>query len=44
MSTRFLAIFALILACTFAPARAQDAAEPFDGDLQRRAEILGGLH
>ncbi|WP_298878515.1 TIGR02301 family protein [uncultured Bradyrhizobium sp.] len=44
MSTRLLAIFALILACASAPARAQDAAAPFDGDLQRLAEILGGLH
>ena len=44
MSTRFLAIFALILACAAVPARAQDVAAPFDGDLQRLAEILGGLH
>ena len=27
-----------------APLRAQDAAAPFDGDLQRLAEILGTLH
>ena len=26
------------------PVRAQDAAAPFDGDLQRLAEILGTLH
>src|SRR5882762_6445681 len=44
MSTRFLAIFVLILACASAPARAQDVAAPFDADLQRLAEILGGLH
>ena len=44
MSTRFLAIFALILACASVPARAQDVAAPFDGELQRLAEILGGLH
>ena len=44
MSTRFLAILALILACVSVPARAQDMAAPFDGDLQRLAEILGGLH
>jgi len=44
MSTRFLAIFALILACASVPTRAQDGAAPFDGDLQRLAEILGGLH
>ncbi len=37
--------FALILTMlvSLAPARAQDAA-PFDGDLQRLAEILGSLH
>jgi uncharacterized protein (TIGR02301 family) len=36
----------LILLSVFAltPARAQDAAAPFDGDLQRLAEILGTLH
>jgi uncharacterized protein (TIGR02301 family) len=44
MFPRFLAIFALILACVSVPARAQDVAAPFDGDLQRLAEILGGLH
>jgi uncharacterized protein (TIGR02301 family) len=44
MSKRFLAVFALIVACASVPARAQDAAAPFDGDLQRLAEILGGLH
>jgi uncharacterized protein (TIGR02301 family) len=27
-----------------APVRAEDAAAPFDGDLQRLAEILGTLH
>src|SRR6516165_4709352 len=44
MSKRFPAVLALILACAAVPARAQDAAAPFDGDLQRLAEILGGLH
>jgi uncharacterized protein (TIGR02301 family) len=44
MSKRFLAILALILACAATPARAEDNAAPFDGDLQRLAEILGGLH
>jgi uncharacterized protein (TIGR02301 family) len=34
----------LILASAPVPARAQDAAAPFDGDLQRLAEILGTLH
>jgi uncharacterized protein (TIGR02301 family) len=34
-----------IAACLgLAPARAQDAAAPFDGELQRFAEILGSLH
>jgi len=44
MLTRFLTIFVLISACLLAPARAEDAAAPFDGDLQRLAEILGTLH
>ena len=44
MFPRFLAIFALILVCVSVPARGQDVAAPFDGDLQRLAEILGGLH
>jgi uncharacterized protein (TIGR02301 family) len=44
MSKRFLAALLLISLCNFAPARAEDAAAPFDGDLQRLAEILGALH
>ena len=44
MSKRFLAALLLILACNLVPARAEDAAAPFDGDLQRLAEILGSLH
>src|SRR4030088_1208095 len=44
MSKHFLAALILILACSSGPARAQDAAAPFDGDLQRLAEILGTLH
>src|ERR1700749_2388182 len=44
MPKRLLAIFLVISACLAAPARAQDAAAPFDGDLQRLAEILGTLH
>ena len=44
MSRAFFAILLLISACLTAPARAQDAAAPFDGDLQRLAEILGTLH
>jgi uncharacterized protein (TIGR02301 family) len=34
----------LLSICALNPARAQDAAAPFDGDLQRLAEILGTLH
>src|ERR1700744_3693549 len=44
MSKRFLAALLLILACNSSLARAEDAAAPFDGDLQRLAEILGALH
>jgi uncharacterized protein (TIGR02301 family) len=44
MPKHFLAIFLILSAVLTAPARAQDAAAPFDGDLQRLAEILGTLH
>ena len=44
MLKRHLAILVLISACILTPARAEDAAAPFDGDLQRLAEILGTLH
>ncbi len=44
MSKHILAALILISACIHGPARAQDAAAPFDGDLQRLAEILGTLH
>jgi uncharacterized protein (TIGR02301 family) len=44
MSKRFLAALLLISVCNLGPARAEDAAAPFDGDLQRLAEILGSLH
>src|SRR6202521_4117578 len=44
MLKRILAAFIVISACGLGPARAQDAAAPFDGDLQRLAEILGTLH
>jgi uncharacterized protein (TIGR02301 family) len=44
MANRTLAILILVFACIAVPARAQDAAAPFDGDLQRLAEILGTLH
>src|SRR5215469_18403290 len=39
----FAAIIAICLCCS-APVRAQEGAAPFDGDLQRLAEILGALH
>ena len=42
---RKLAISCLVvIAVGAAPARAQDAAAPFDPDLLRLAEILGSLH
>ena len=44
MPKRLFAILAVVIACALAPARAEDAAAPFDGDLQRLAEILGSLH
>jgi uncharacterized protein (TIGR02301 family) len=44
MSKHLLTIFLLISVCISGPLRAQDAAAPFDGDLQRLAEILGTLH
>ncbi|MCP4620810.1 MAG: TIGR02301 family protein [Bradyrhizobium sp.] len=44
MPKHLAAILLLISALIAAPARAQDAAAPFDGDLQRLAEILGTLH
>lgn len=40
---RLLTIAATLL-CLAAPARAQDVPAPFDGDLQRLAEIMGALH
>src|SRR4051794_19358209 len=44
MLKRYLAALMLIAACSLGPARAEDAAAPFDGDPQRLAEILGTLH
>jgi uncharacterized protein (TIGR02301 family) len=44
MAKHILAILILLSACIAVPVRAQDAAAPFDGDLQRLAEILGTLH
>jgi uncharacterized protein (TIGR02301 family) len=44
MFKQFLAALIVISACLSCPVRAQDAAAPFDNDLQRLAEILGTLH
>jgi len=44
MRKLFFAGFLMTALCGALPARAQDAAAPFDGDLQRLAEILGTLH
>jgi uncharacterized protein (TIGR02301 family) len=44
MLKTLLAAILIAATCARAPARAQDAAAPFDGDLQRLAEILGALH
>jgi uncharacterized protein (TIGR02301 family) len=44
MIKQLFAVFIIVTTCNLGPARAQDAAAPFDGDLQRLAEILGTLH
>jgi uncharacterized protein (TIGR02301 family) len=44
MIKQLFAVFVIVASCNLGPARAQDAAAPFDGDLQRLAEILGTLH
>src|SRR6185437_3925081 len=44
MLKRFIFLSIIIAALGVAPLRAQDAPAPFDGDLQRLAEILGTLH
>ena len=43
MLRRALTIVLVVLAAAVAPAHAQEPV-PFDGDLQRLAEILGALH
>jgi uncharacterized protein (TIGR02301 family) len=43
MPKRLIAVL-LLTVCLSCAARAEDAAAPFDGDLQRLAEILGTLH
>ncbi|MFZ1154344.1 MAG: TIGR02301 family protein [Solirubrobacteraceae bacterium] len=44
MLKRIILIFVVVASCGMGAARAEDAAAPFDGDLQRLAEILGTLH
>src|SRR6266699_1406505 len=44
VSKHLFAVFIVLFACLLTPARAEDAAAPFDGELQRLAEILGTLH
>ncbi len=44
MLRRVLIAASIALAVSAAPARAEVAAAPFDGSLQRLAEILGALH
>jgi uncharacterized protein (TIGR02301 family) len=44
MSKHLLAALIVISLSGLGAARAQDAAAPFDADLQRLAEILGTLH
>lgn len=44
MQKLLFAVSLLLSALAAAPARAQDSAAPFDGQLQRLAEILGTLH
>lgn len=41
---KLLTIASVLLCLVAAPARADDTPAPFDGDLQRLAEILGALH
>jgi uncharacterized protein (TIGR02301 family) len=44
MLSRYFAVLLWVTTCATLPARAQDAAAPFDADLQRLSEILGTLH
>ena len=44
MFKRLIAALLILATCGLGPIRAQDAAAPFDADLQRLAEILGTLH
>jgi len=44
MLARILIAASILLAAAQSPLRAEVAAAPFDGNLQRLAEILGALH
>lgn len=44
MPKRLLAALVAICVICATPLRAEEGAAPFDGDLQRLAEILGALH
>jgi uncharacterized protein (TIGR02301 family) len=44
MLSRLFAALLMLATCASLPAPAQDAAAPFDADLQRLSEILGTLH
>jgi uncharacterized protein (TIGR02301 family) len=44
MRKHIFTVLLLVALGNLGPARGQDAAAPFDGDLQRLAEILGTLH
>ena len=44
MPKRLSAALLVILLSLTVPARGDDAPAPFDGDLQRLAEVLGSLH
>ena len=41
---KLFSLAAILLCLTAVPVRADDTPAPFDGDLQRLAEILGALH
>ena len=41
---KLFSIVSILLCLAALPARADDTPAPFDGDLQRLAEILGALH
>ena len=44
MLKRIALILVVVASCGLGPVRAEEAAAPFDADLQRLAEILGTMH